>query len=181
VDGAGIHGGLQWPMSDYRKAEGTGVMAYRDSHGIERKDMSFSEALEIIHAMAAANVPDENDMIYGGAGMEAMRDRQRTAVDMLEDLITNYSEEIDEEYAVTLVAGKWDQEVVGDNNVAPPDSPSGYLTICLAMAEQAPVDPKRNEAIRQVQAIDLTRDFIGLYGQRLDQKILALDTSPLSM
>ncbi len=161
---------------EYPDEQMTGSI-YVDSRGVEVV-ISFSEALETIHGMAARNLPDAHDLIQGGRGMPEMAVWQKEALDSLEDLVVNHHEAIDETFLVPARAEYTDARLLHADLGASPETPSNAIRICLAMAEQVAIDPSKvqgvaeaDESDREQVAIDLTQDFLRLHADDLDSKI----------
>lgn len=68
--------------------------SYVDSDGIQHDHMTFSEALELVHELASSNILNEGQT-GGDVVLQAEQARQTEAVDMLHDLVVNYSDQID--------------------------------------------------------------------------------------
>jgi hypothetical protein len=153
-------------------------MAYVDSRGAEMPDMTYSEALEIVHGLASGNLPDEADAAFGDGGIAGMARQQSEALGTLQDLITNHHENIDADFPAPEAAGDWPEGMLASGPDLDPAVPSHCIRICLDMAEQALPDPstvrgvaEADEFDRSQQAVDIVSDFIGLHGSDLDHRV----------
>lgn len=150
---------------------------YVDSDGLAHEAMTFSEALEIVHELAQFNVLGD-DHVAGAPDLATEQRRQNEAVNMLHDLVVNYSDQLDGSFQLPEKAA----ERPADRERLPSDAdlsvPSNYLRLCLDIAAQAcdPDAAKQNpdledEVLRQGQALDLGWDLLDLHGRDLDLSI----------
>ncbi len=151
--------------------------SYVDSDGVEHAPMTFSEALEVVHELASSGVLGDGH-VGGDPVLQAEQARQTSAVDMLHDLVVNYSDQIDGSFQPPERAA--DRPEVRERPAADADMlvPSNYLRLCLDLASQA-YDPEALEGdpdldaeiMRQGQALDLGWDLVDLHGAELDLSI----------
>lgn len=147
-----------------------------DGVEIERPAMSYSDALEIVHDLAQQVVdglPDDHPR-----AAEIF-----DAVNQVEDLVTNHHEEIDERYQAP---GR-----VHFETLPPEDETWSDLRRALAMVvtmaeenilrdDQVEGDEHlARERERQIQAVSVATDFVGLVGPVLEREMTTLDISPL--
>jgi hypothetical protein len=157
---------------------------YIDSRGAEMPRMDFSEALELVHDLASGNQVDSTDIAFGDKGLAGQRAWQQRALDTLHDLVVNHGERLDE-LAHPERAGDWPEAALAADRALDPAQPANAIRICLAMAEQVAIDPEGADGVeladeidRQQQALDVTRDFLGMHAAQLDQ-VLLVGTGPL--
>jgi hypothetical protein len=152
-------------------------VAYIDSRGVAMDDMPFSEALDMVHALAGSNLPDEHD-IAGEAALAAERDWQRVALDTVADLVTNHHEAIDDEFSPPAEYGEWPTEAVQADRSDDPEDPVSAIRIVLDMARNALPDPMTVSGVedaekfdRDNQAVELVEDLVCLHGAALSEKV----------
>lgn len=151
---------------------------YLDYRGEAMSPMSFSEAFEIVHELAAQQQPDKDDPDLQDDSPQGVIAWQQKALDAFEDLVTNHSERIDDAFKTPLAAGEYSDAVVGcDFDLDPDTDVVAAMRICLELGENGiedrrKADPEMYDSIdRANQACDLVRDFIGLHGSDLSRKI----------
>ncbi|GJD91620.1 hypothetical protein BHAOGJBA_5168 [Methylobacterium hispanicum] len=153
---------------------------YVDSDGVAHQAMPFSEALEIVHEMASSNMLDDGQAM-GAPELERERSRQEEAVNMLHDLVVNYSDQLDGSFQPPPKAS----ERPADREPLPVDAdltvPSNYLRLCLDLASQAHASDAadrspglEDDTLRQSQALDVGWDLLDLHGPELDLSITAV-------
>ncbi|MGU3661180.1 hypothetical protein [Methylobacterium fujisawaense] len=155
-------------------------LSYVDSDAIRHDRMTFSEALELVHELASSNVLDD-DQSEGDTVLEAEQTRQREAVDMLHDLVVNYSDQIDGSFQPPERAADRPEHRGKLSADADMTIPSNYLRLCLDLASQA-YDPDMakddvalaDEIRLQGQALDLGWDLVDLHGPELDLSITSI-------
>lgn len=151
--------------------------SYIDSDGVRHEPMTFSEALGVVHELASSNVLTD-DNAAGDDALKAEQARQVEAVDMLHDLVVNYSDQIDGSFQPPEKAAdrpEHREQLARDADML---VPSNYLRLCLDLASQA-YDPESlagdpdldAEVLRQGQALDLGWDLVDLHGAELDLSI----------
>lgn len=155
-------------------------ISYVDADGVNHDPMAFSEALEVVHELASSNVLGDGS-VGGDEDLKAEQARQTEAVDMLHDLVVNYSDQIDGSFQPPEKAA----DRPASRERLPRDAdmtvPSNYLRLCLDLASQA-YDPEGlqgdpdldAEILRQGQALDLGWDLLDLHGAELDLSITAV-------
>lgn len=151
--------------------------SYVDSDGVEHASMTFSEALEVVHELASSNVLGEEHAV-GDHGLQEERAKQTEAVDLLHDLVVNYSDQIDGSFQPPEKAADRPEHREKPSRDADMLVPSNYLRLCLDLATQA-YDPEAlagdpdldAEIMRQGQALDLGWDLVDLHGAELDLSI----------
>ena len=154
--------------------------SYVDSDGIPHDHMSFSEALELVHELASSNILTD-DRIEGDVVLQAEQRRQTEAVDMLHDLVVNYSDQIDGSFQPPEKAAERPEQRGKLTADADMTIPSNYLRLCLDLASQA-YDPDMaqddaalaDEIKQQGQALDLGWDLVDLHGADLALSITAI-------
>lgn len=149
---------------------------YIDSRGVAMEPMSFSEALEAVHGMAAAHQPQHNDDPANDT-LSGILEWQRTALATVEDMVVNHSGDIDGSFVPPVAAGEWPEEAVGCASHLDPEDPVQAIRICLELgesgiAEHRDNDPAEADAIdRARQACDLVRDLVGAHAGDLSSRI----------
>lgn len=154
--------------------------SYVDSDGVRREPMTFSEALEVVHELASSNVLGDGH-VGGDEVLKAEQVRQTEAVDMLHDLVVNYSDQVDGSFQPPEKSADRPADRGGLPLDADMSVPSNYLRLCLDLASQA-YDPEAlgsdpdldAEIMRQGQALDLGWDLVDLHGAELDLSITAV-------
>lgn len=131
--------------------------------------MQYSEALEIVHGLAARTQVDETDIASGDAGLSAQRDWQREALDTLEDFVVNHGEEVDDRYAVPAAVPAHPAEAVAAERAMAPGEIGNAIRICLAMADDVP-----EQDASAVEAIALAGDFVVRHGDALAADIATI-------
>jgi len=146
---------------------------YVDSRGAEVVFVSFSEALDTVHGLASKNIVDDLDMAFGDTGLRAQHLWQKSALDTLEDFVTNHCDGLDE-LNPSEKAGQWPEDVLRADRNLDPNEVLNAIKICLAMAEASAIDPstvsgvgQADECDRQQIAFDVTGDLIGMHGSNL--------------
>jgi hypothetical protein len=123
--------------------------------------MKLSEALEIVHQLAA-----EGRLEDGDPGMAPQVESQRLAVATVEDFIVNHWEAIDERFEAAVAPPEIDLDAVR----AISDGDLGRsIAVCLELAcRQIPEDPELGDAIdRMERAIDIAGAFWVEHGRTL--------------
>lgn len=143
---------------------------YLDSRGSELPAMSFSEALDHIYAIAI-----RRSSVAAGSSLitDACRESwEQAALDTLRDLVADQHEHLDTTFAPPASAGNWPRSDYAAFPEMSPYEPVNAIRICLAMAEDRALRPDQAFSIEladkidlEQQAIDLTRDLLGLYGR----------------
>ncbi|MDE4915073.1 hypothetical protein PQI07_31000 [Methylobacterium sp. 092160098-2] len=154
--------------------------SYVDSDGIQHDHMTFSEALELVHELASSNILNEGQT-GGDVVLQAEQARQTEAVDMLHDLVVNYSDQIDGSFQPPERAAERPERREKLSADADMTIPSNYLRLCLDLASQA-YDPEMadedvalaDEIRQQGQALDLGWDLVDLHGPELDLSITSI-------
>ncbi|GEM_PF-4431616 len=163
----------------------TSATSYVDSQGVA-SNMTFSESLELVHALATLQQMDKGDADVGDDNLRSQIEWQGAALDMLEDLVTNHHEEIDARYPRPTGAGAWPATSWRAERSMDPAVPSNAIKICLDLATTGVLDAReagRNvylaeQVDRQYCALDLCRDFMGMYGSRLDGELRTIHVAP---
>jgi len=143
---------------------------YTDSRGVDMDHMSFSRALEIIHAGASGNEITASDIAFGDEGLENEREWRKGALATLSDFIENHRGEIDSR-PYSNVAMQWPDSVLEADRELDPTSVINAIRICLDAAVQSfpsPSDVERApDLFRGIdldyQAVDVVSDFVGLH------------------
>jgi hypothetical protein len=154
--------------------------SYVDSDGIQHDHMTFSEALELVHELASSNVLNDGQT-GGDVALRAEQARQTEAVDMLHDLVVNYSDQIDGSFQPPEQSAERPERREKLSHDADMTIPSNYLRLCLDLASQAydpdmaDEDESLADEIRQKgQALDLGWDLVDLHGPELDLSITSI-------
>jgi len=142
---------------------------YVDSRGIEMDHMSFSRALDIIHAGALNNEITATDIAFGDVGLADERDWRNGALATLAHFIENHRAEIDSR-PYSNVARQWPDSVLEADRESDPTRVIDAIRICLDMAVQSfpsPSDVERRPDLFEgieldYQAVDVVSDFVGL-------------------
>jgi len=151
--------------------------SYVDTDGVSHEPMTFSEALEVVHELASSNVLGDGQ-VGGDEALKLQQARQAEAVDMLHDLVVNYSDQIDGSFQPPEKSADRPENRGGLPQDADMAVPSNYLRLCLDLASQA-YDPEGLEGdpdldaeiLRQGQALDIGWDLLDLHGADLDLSI----------
>lgn len=158
--------------------------SYTDSRGAGMDAMPFSEALEIVHGLAADNQLTDRHTV-GDDALNEVRRWQQTAMDTVEDLLVNHHATMDELEA-PIAAGEWPDDVLDANRDMDPALPVNAIKIVMDLGWQNALDPEdasrdvdlADEIDRQQQAFDVTRDLLGMHSAALGS-ITVIDTSPV--
>lgn len=127
---------------------------------------SFSLAMEVVLDLAGQQIPDAEDCDDGLANLADQYDREHT---LLSDTLANFAEEIDG------IAEETSRQVASPANES---SPSAMMTRMIDLASQGVIDDPDMASERRLQmaCIKRMRDFVGLYGRKLDGMLVTQET-----